>query len=92
MAQAERRPAFGARKERRPHPASPEAVAPVESRGGISRASDRDKAPADRPVMMCARVTRSLRQRLKLVAVQKGRSVQDLVAEALEAECRRHGL
>lgn len=41
--------------------------------------------------MLCARVTRSLRQRIKLVALETGHSVQDLVAEALEAECRRHG-
>jgi hypothetical protein len=40
--------------------------------------------------MLCARVSCSLRQRIKLVALQTGRSVQELVAEALEAECRRY--
>jgi hypothetical protein len=34
MAPADRRPAFSARKERRPHPASPQAAARGESRGG----------------------------------------------------------
>jgi len=42
--------------------------------------------------MLCVRVSRSLRQRFKLVALQTGRSVQDLVAEAIETECRRHGV
>jgi hypothetical protein len=88
MAPAERRPAFGARKERRPHPASPAAASPVERVGGGSPSSG--EARTERPVMLCARVRRSLRQRIKLVAVQTGRSLQDLVAEALEAECRRH--
>jgi hypothetical protein len=87
MPRAERRPALGARKKHRPHPASPAAASPVESLAGGSRSSG--EAPTDRTVMLCARVTRSLRQRIKLVAVQSGRSVQDLVAEALEVECRR---
>lgn len=90
MAPAERRPVFGGRKERRPHPASPAAAVPVESRSAGSRSSG-DEAPTDRPVMLCARVTGSLRQRIKLVAVQTGRSVQDLVAEALEGECGATG-
>ena len=90
MAPTDRRPALSASKKRRPHPASPEAAARIESAGGAA-GSDGENASGDGPVMLCARVARSLRQRIKLVAVETGRSVQDLVAEALEAECRRHG-
>jgi hypothetical protein len=41
--------------------------------------------------MLCVRVPASLRQRVKLVAVATGRPVQQLAAEALDVECRRHG-
>jgi predicted HicB family RNase H-like nuclease len=42
--------------------------------------------------MLCVRVLSSLRRRVKLAAVQTGRSIQELAADALEAECRRHDL
>jgi hypothetical protein len=42
--------------------------------------------------MLCVRVAPSLRRRLKLVAVQSGQPVQQLAAEALEAQCQRHGV
>jgi hypothetical protein len=41
--------------------------------------------------MLCVRVPASLRRRLKLVAVETGRPVQQLAADALEAVCRRYG-
>ena len=37
--------------------------------------------------MLCVRVAPSLRRRLKLVAIQNGRPIQELVAEALEPLC-----
>jgi hypothetical protein len=39
--------------------------------------------------MFCVRATPSLRRRLKLVAPDRGRSLQALAAEALEALCRQ---
>jgi predicted HicB family RNase H-like nuclease len=42
--------------------------------------------------MLCVRVPSSLRRRLKLAAVQSGQPVQQLAAEALEAQCQRHGV
>jgi len=42
--------------------------------------------------MLCVRVRPSLRRRLKLAAVQSGQPVQKLAAEALEAQCQRHGV
>jgi hypothetical protein len=82
MPSADARDALGGSKPRRPHPASPDAVsttaAPVEPGGD------------DRIVMLCVRVPVSLRRRVKLAAVRTGSSVQELVADALEAECRRH--
>jgi predicted HicB family RNase H-like nuclease len=46
----------------------------------------------DGPVMLCVRVPASLRRRVKLAAIQAGRSVQELATEALEEECRRRGV
>ena len=93
MSPSERRAALRARKERRPHPASP-----ADSVGGSA-----SRAPAgtdglgtpklgDEHVMLCVRVRPSLRRRLKLAAVQSGQPVQKLAAEALEAQCQRHGV
>ena len=91
MSSAEPRPGLGARRQRRPHPALPQSVTersePTST--GAPEATPTDLHPQ---VMLCVRVSRSLRQRFKLVALQTGRSVQDLVAEAIETECRRHGV
>ena len=86
MESGEPRRAFE-RKERRPHPAAPEAT--ERSEGG-ARSYGLD--PRDTPVMFCVRVPASLRHRVKLAAVQGQRPVQELVAEALEAECRQRGV
>ena len=90
MAPAEPRPALGIRKQRRPHLASP----PERGTEGVS-----PDVPARRaadvggcPVMLCVRVAESLRKRVKLAALESGRSVQELVAEALERECQRPGV
>lgn len=88
----EPRAALGARRPRRPHPASPEA------------ANDRDKRPVDpgpakapgrtdaELVMLCVRVTPSLRRRLKLAAVSCGRPLQAIATDALEAACKQHDM
>ena len=87
----EPRASFGARKIKRPHPASP-----VE-------ADDHDwRQPGDRPsarasreeglVMLCVRVPPSLRRRLKLAAASSGRPVQALAKDAFEAICRQHNM
>lgn len=39
--------------------------------------------------MLCVRVAPSLRRRLKLVAVQSGRPIQELVTESLELLCKK---
>jgi hypothetical protein len=85
----DRRPALGTRKGRRPHPASPEVrstPAPA-SAGGLGA-----HELGDEPVMLCVRVLPSLRRRVKLAAVQSGQPVQQLAAEALEAQCQRYGV
>jgi hypothetical protein len=86
---SERRPALGARKEPRPHPASP-----AESANGVPAGADGLGAPklGDEPVMLCVRVAPSLRRRVKLAAVRCGQPVQQLAAEALEAHCQRYGV
>jgi len=89
----ERRPALGARKERRPHPATPEDSAERSATPAPAGADGRSTPKlGDEPVMFCVRVLPSLRRRVKLAAVQSGRPVQQLAAEALEAQCRRHGV
>jgi hypothetical protein len=89
----ERRPALGTRKQRRPHPASPEDSAGRNARPAPAGADGRS-APklGDQPVMFCVRVLPSLRRRVKLAAVHSGQPVQQLAAEALEAQCQRHGV
>ncbi len=93
MPPSERRPALGAMKERRPHPASPPDSA-ARSASRVLAGSDGLGAPklGDEHVMLCVRVPPSLRRRVKLAAVQSGRPVQQLAAEALEAQCQRHGV
>jgi hypothetical protein len=72
-------------KRRRPHPASPQAAGLPGGEG------DTDASDGDDPlVMLCVRVPRSLRRRLKLAALRDGASVQELASAAVEAECRRH--
>jgi hypothetical protein len=43
-------------------------------------------------VMLCVRVTPLLRRQLKLLAASRGRPVQALAAEALDALCRHHDM
>ena len=79
---SEPRAGLSARKPRRPHPASPDAVERRETpRAPVDPSADEGL------VMLCVRVAPSLRRRLKLVAVQSGRPIQALVAEALESVC-----
>ncbi len=89
---SEPRAGLGARKLRRPHPASPEAVG-----DGFMVDSARPVIPVDPPadpelVMLCVRIPPSLRRRLKLVAVQSGRPIQALATEALERVCMQHDM
>ena len=93
MSPSERRPGLGARKERRPHPASPAETAARNTSRALA-GSDGLGTPklGDEHVMLCVRVPPLLRRRVKLAAVQSGQPVQKLVAEALEAQCQRHGV
>jgi hypothetical protein len=84
----EPRAGLGVYKHRRPHPASPEAVGHANARPGNASAALGEQEL----VMLCVRVTLSLRRRLKLVAASSGRPVQALAAEALEAVCRHHDM
>jgi hypothetical protein len=88
---AEQRRALGQRKERRPHPASPEA-AELAGRAADERGVTAQQRlnPLGTPVMFCVRVPASLRQRVKLAALRSGRTVQELATDALEAACRTH--
>jgi hypothetical protein len=43
-------------------------------------------------VMLCVRVTASLRRRLKLAAASSGRPVQAIAADALEAVCGQYDM
>jgi hypothetical protein len=87
----EQRSALGQRKERRPHPASPEAAElagrATDERGGTPQ---RRLNPLETPVMFCVRIPASLRQRVKLAALRSGRTVQELATDALEAASRTH--
>jgi len=90
MASAEPRPALGARKQRRPHPASP----PPDGTAGphTDVPAPNGANVGERTVMLCVRVPMSLRKRVKRAALESGRPVQELVGEALERECRRAGV
>ena len=88
----EPRAGLGGRKPRRPHPASPVAVA-----DHAMADSGRPVSPTNPPaepelVMLCVRVAPSLRRRLKLVAAQSGRPIQALATEALEGVCTQHDM
>jgi predicted HicB family RNase H-like nuclease len=88
MEPGEPREALAGTKPRRSHPAAPDAV--VKAREAV--AASGGSSAADRLVMLCVRVPASLRKRVKVAAIQGGRSVQELATEALEAECRRRGV
>jgi hypothetical protein len=87
----EPRAGLGARKPKRPHPASP-----------VERDDHGRRQPGVRPpehadgeqglVMLCVRVSPSLRRRLKLAAASSGRPVQALATDAFEAICRQHDM
>jgi hypothetical protein len=86
---SEPRAGLGPRRPRRPHPASPDA-APGRNEQITSRARGVPRDGRDEDlVMFCVRVTPSLRRRLKLIAADRGRPLQALAAEALEAWCRQ---
>ena len=71
----------------------PKAVLRTADQMRDAGASDAPRSVQDRElVMLCVRVTPSLRRRLKLVAVSSGRPVQALAAEALDAVCRQHDM
>ena len=89
MAARDPRPALSEEKPRRLHPASPLAVS---TRTSSDPSSSSSPGATDRPVMLCVRVPKSLRKRVKLAALESGRPVQELVGEALERECRRAGV
>jgi hypothetical protein len=82
VAADESRRALGERRQRRPHPASPEAAELARPAARLS--------PFETPVMFCVRVPSSLRQRVKLAAVRRGQTVQEFVIEVLESACPRH--
>jgi hypothetical protein len=87
----EQRRALGQRKERRPHPASPEAAEAAGRAADERGVTARPRLnPLEIPVMFCVRVPASLRQRVKLAALRSGRTVQELATDALEAACRTH--
>lgn len=86
------RPGLGARKPRRPHPASPEAVSSEEHRSESGASANVARETESELVMLCVRVAPALRRRLKLAAVQSGRPLQALVTEALERMCTREGM
>jgi hypothetical protein len=88
----ESRAGLGTRKHRRPHPASPDAVENVVEPAHVQPRNGSAVRREQELVMLCVRVTPSLRRRLKLVAASSGRPVQDLAAEALEAVCRHHDM
>ena len=89
--QPEPRASLGDRKPKRPHPASPvEADDRDRRQSGVrppERASDEQGL-----VMLCVRVSPSLRRRLKLAAASSGRPVQALATDAFEAICRQHDM
>ena len=90
MAPVEPRAALGARKQRRPHPASP--VRDEAADAGAKVPAPPGASAGERPVMLCVRIPASLRRRVKLAALESRRPVQELVGEALERECRRAGV
>jgi len=87
----ELRAGLGARKPKRPHPASPVETDDHDRRQLGAR--PRERASGEEGlVMLCVRVSPSLRRRLKLAAVGSGRPVQALATDAFEAICRQHDM
>lgn len=87
----EPRAGLGARKHRRPHPASPDGLDAREHRpprADLAQGGGGEEGL----VMLCVRVAPSLRRRLKLVAASSGRPIQALAADALEAVCRQYDM
>lgn len=89
---SEPRAGLGARKLRRPHPASPEAVGDRSVTDSTRRASAVGQPVEPELVMLCVRVPPSLRRRLKLIAAQSGRPIQALATEALEQVCMQRDM
>lgn len=79
MLSGERRLALDPGKAARLHPAEP---APREL-----PLAPRIAASEEGLVMLCVRVTPSLRRRLKLASATSGRSIQALATEAFETAC-----
>lgn len=88
----EPRTGLGARRPRRPHPASPEAASEREKRPVDSRPAAPPGRADTELVMLCVRVTPSLRRRLKLAAASCGQSVQAIATDALDAACKQHDM
>ena len=86
----EPRAGLGARKPNRPHPAAPLAAEQDRPQPGVRAPEPADGAQG--LVMLCVRVSPSLRRRLKLVAASSGRPGQALATDAFEAICRQHDL
>jgi hypothetical protein len=80
----ERRPGLGAPKVARRHPAEPVEFEQVRPGRAV-----RD---SEGLVMLCVRVTPSLRRRLKLVSAMSGNPIQALATEAFELVCRQYDL
>ena len=93
MSPSERRPALGARKERRPHPASP-AESAARNASRVPAGTDGLGTPklGDEPVMLCVRVAPSLRRRVKLAAVQCGQPVQAARRRGAGSSVPAHGV
>jgi hypothetical protein len=79
---SEPRSALGARRPPRPHPAVPPAP-------GARAVSADPPGQETGLVMLCVRVEPSLRRRVKLAALARGRTIQALTVEALENACRQ---
>ena len=85
MSASEPRSALGGRKPQRPHPAAPQSSA-----AGPALAEPPGQGTG--LVMLCVRVEPSLRRRVKLAALARGRTIQALTVEALENACRQAGM
>lgn len=86
----EARAGLGARKPNRPHPAAPLAAGQDRPQPGVRAPEPADGAQG--LVMLCARVSPSLRRGLKLAAASSGRPVQALATDAFEAICQQHDM
>jgi predicted HicB family RNase H-like nuclease len=86
----EPRAGLGARKPKRPHPAAPLAAEHDRPQPGVRPPERADGEQG--LVMLCVRVSPSLRRRLKLAAASSGRPVQALATDAFEAICQQHDM